>query len=85
MWSRRKTRHRMVMWQAQVFVLSEGHNMLEDFWEENHLNRSRKSPVAAAGSEVEVCSQKQSTGKYHRSLGMLTLSLSTRPTHQNQI
>lgn len=48
MWSRRETQHRMVMQQAQIYILRKEHNMLEEFWAENHLNRSRKSPVAAA-------------------------------------
>lgn len=49
MWNRRETQHGMVMQQAQGYILSKEHNMHEEFWEENHFNRSRKSPVAAAG------------------------------------
>lgn len=38
----------MTMQQAQVSILRKEHKTLGEFWEENHLNRSRKSPVAAA-------------------------------------
>lgn len=34
-----------------VYLLGKEHDMLGEFWGENHLNRSRKSPVAAAGHE----------------------------------
>lgn len=34
-----------------VYILSKEHDMLGEFWVENHFNRSRKSPVAAAGQE----------------------------------
>lgn len=49
MWNGRETQHGIVMQQAQGYILSKEHNMHEEFWEENHFNRSRKSPVAAAG------------------------------------
>lgn len=38
----------MVMQQALLSILRKERNTLGELWEENHLNRSRKSPVAAA-------------------------------------